>query len=56
MKQITSIGLKLQPFSRYFITINGAYVYDEERDAALYRAEIGNELAIRLMEYLDRMQ
>ena len=51
--KVIPAALKLQPFSRYFITINGAYVYDAETNAALYRAEIGNELAIRLMEYMD---
>ena len=53
--KVIPAALKLQPFSRYFITINGAYVFDAETDAALYRAEIGNELAIRLMEYMDTL-
>lgn len=51
--KVVPAALRLQPFSRYFITINGAYVYDAEADAALYRAEIGNELALRLMEYME---
>ena len=53
--KVIPTALKLQPFSRYFITVNGAYVYDAQADAALYRAEIGNELAIRLMEYMDTL-
>lgn len=46
-------ALRLQPFARYFIVINGAKVYDAEEDAVLARAEIPNELALRLMEYMD---
>ena len=48
-------ALRLQPFSRYFITINGALVYDAEADRALYRAEIPNELALRLYEHMDTL-
>ncbi|MBR0041025.1 MAG: HAD family phosphatase [Oscillospiraceae bacterium] len=48
-------ALRLQPFARYFITINGALVYDAEEDAALYRAEIPNELALRLYEHMDAL-
>lgn len=53
--KVVPAALKLQPFSRYFITINGAYVFDAQEDVPLYRAEIGNELAIRLMEYMDTL-
>ena len=42
-------ALRLQPFSRYYITINGAKVYDAQRDETLCRAEMPNELALRLM-------
>ena len=48
-------ALRLQPFSRYFITINGALVYDAEKDEALCRAEIPCELALRLMEHMDAL-
>ena len=48
-------ALRLQPFSRYFITVNGALVYDAETDAALCRAEIPNELALRLYEHMDAL-
>ena len=46
-------ALRLQPFSHYYITINGAKVYDAQRELALYRAEIPNELALRLFEHMD---
>ncbi len=48
-------ALRLQPFSRYFITINGAKVYDAETDETLCRAEIPNELTLRLMEHMDAL-
>ena len=48
-------ALRLQPFSRYFIAINGAKVYDAQQDAVLCRAEIPNELALRLMEHMDTL-
>lgn len=53
--KVIPAALKLQPFSRYFITVNGAYVCDAESGEALYRAEIGNELAIRLMDYMETL-
>ena len=46
-------ALRLQPFSRYYILINGSKVYDAQTDATLYRAEMPNELTIRLMEHMD---
>ena len=48
-------ALRLQPFSHYYITINGALVYDAENDAPLYRAEMPSELTIRLMEHMDTL-
>ena len=47
--------LRLAPFSRYYITINGALVYDAKEDAVLYRAELPNELTLRLMEHMDTL-
>ena len=47
--------LRLAPFSHYYITINGALVYDAKKDAALYRAEMPNELTLRLMEHMDTL-
>lgn len=43
--------IKALPFIRYFVTINGAYVYDRVLDAAAFRAEIPLELALRTYEY-----
>ena len=42
------------PFVRYAITINGAQVYDRETDMALVRDEIPLEMALGVMELLDR--
>jgi len=42
------------PFVRYAITINGAQVYDRVTDTALVRDEIPLDMAIRVMETLDR--
>ena len=42
------------PFVRYAITINGAQVYDRETDMAIVRDEIPLEMAIQVMELLDR--
>lgn len=41
------------PFVRYAITINGAQVYDRERDAAIVRDEIPLGMALDLMRFLD---
>ena len=42
------------PFVRYAITINGAQVYDRETDTAIVRDEIPLDMALRVMELLDR--
>ena len=42
------------PFIRYAITINGAQVYDRETDTALVRDEIPLDMAVGVMEMLDR--
>lgn len=42
------------PFVRYAITINGAQVYDRETDTAIVRDEIPLEMALQVMEALDR--
>ena len=42
------------PFVRYAITINGAQVYDRETDTAIVRDEIPLEMALQVMELLDR--
>ena len=41
------------PFLRYAILMNGALVYDRERDQALHRAELSPELAVRVMARLQ---
>ena len=47
--------IRTLPFVRYVITINGAEVYDAEKDRALYRAEIPPLLADRLYAYMDAL-
>ena len=42
------------PFVRYAITINGAQVYDRETDTAIVRDEIPLDIALGVMEVLDR--
>ena len=42
------------PFVRYAITINGAQVYDRETDTAIVRDEISHDMALQVMELLDR--
>ena len=42
------------PFVRYAITINGAQVYDRETDTAIVRDEIPLDMALGVMEVLDR--
>ena len=42
------------PYLHYAITINGAQVYDIARDCAVARTEMSVDLALRIMEYLDR--
>ena len=41
-------------FVRYAITINGAQVYDRETDTAIVRDEIPLDMALGIMETLDR--
>lgn len=42
------------PFVRYAITINGAQVYDRKTDTAIVRDEIPLDMALGVMEVLDR--
>ena len=48
-------AVRALPFMRYFLTVNGAYVYDAVEDAILRRSEISAELALRLMDYADTL-
>lgn len=41
-------------FARYFITSNGAQVYDRKTDTILVREEIPLEMALELMRYLEQ--
>ena len=43
------------PFIRYYITANGAHVYDAAEDRVISRAEIPLELAMRFYEYADSL-
>ena len=43
------------PFIRYYVTVNGAFVYDALEDKAVARAEIPLEDAIRLLRYEDSL-
>ena len=41
------------PFIRYLILANGAAVYDREEDQVLYRAEIPQQTALQVFDWLD---
>ena len=43
------------PWFRYYITINGACVYDARENRALLRAEIPWRRAVEILEYLDTL-
>lgn len=43
------------PFVHYAITVNGAEVYDRERDCAVCRAEIAPEEAEILYDYMEKL-
>ena len=43
------------PFIRYYITINGALVYDAEKDLTISTAELPFRRAVEVMEYLDTL-
>lgn len=47
--------IKELSFIRYYITINGAYVYDAWEDKTLYRGDIPAQTAVELCRYLDRL-
>jgi len=47
--------LRTAGFARYFITANGAYVYDAKEDRAAVRAEISAERAVEFYEYADTL-
>lgn len=43
------------PFIRYFVTINGAQIYDRETDTVLYRSEISPEDAEAIYDKLEQL-
>lgn len=43
------------PFIRYYVTVNGAFVYDAVEDKAVARAEIPLEDALSLLRYEDSL-
>ena len=43
------------PFLRYYISVNGAYVYDTLEDRVLYRGEIPVKMALALCRYMDAL-
>ncbi len=45
--------LRQLPGSRFFITINGAYVYDAVDDRNLYTSELSVDTCLRLIDYMD---
>ncbi len=47
--------LKSLPFMRWFITANGSYLYDAQKDRAAARAEIPVEEAVAFYEYADTL-
>ena len=47
------VTLRTLPFMRYYICINGAYVYDAVDDAVIHRAEVPLETALKFYEYMD---
>ena len=42
-------------FVRYFLTINGAYVFNRENDECIYSAEMSIDTAVAVMKYLDNL-
>ena len=47
--------LRTLPFMRWYITANGAYLYDAAEDRAAARAEIPAERAVEFYEYADSL-
>lgn len=47
--------LRTLPYVRYYLTVNGAKLYDRQDDHVLYQAEIPWRQAIEIMEYFDTL-
>lgn len=48
-------ALRALPFMRYYICINGAYVYDAKEDKTLYSANVPLDIALRFYEEMDKL-
>lgn len=48
-------ALRRPSYMRWYITVNGAYVYDAREDRTAVRAEIPLDLALRFYEYADTL-
>lgn len=48
-------ALRRPSYMRWYITVNGAYVYDAVEDRTAVRAEIPLDLALRFYEYADTL-
>lgn len=47
--------IRALPFVRYYITCNGASVYDAVEKTSIYRSEIEPELAVRVCRHMDTL-
>lgn len=47
--------IRALPFVRYFITVNGAEIYDRQRDETVFSAAIPTRLALAVLEHLDTL-
>lgn len=48
-------AVRALPFIRYYICINGAYVYDAVEDRTIYSADVPLDIALRFYEELDKL-
>lgn len=48
-------AVRALPFIRYYICINGAYVYDAVEDRPIYSADVPLDIALRFYEEMDKL-
>ncbi len=48
-------AVRALPFIRYYICINGAYVYDAVEDRTIYSADVPLDIALRFYEEMDKL-
>lgn len=48
-------AVRALPFIRYYICINGAYVYDAKEDRTIYSADVPLDIALRFYEEMDKL-